>query len=164
MWKLIPEWEQYYAVNENGDVKNIKTGHLIVGDTNSVGYKRVCLYNKNHVPSKQRFFRHRLVAELFVPNPDNKPEVNHIDHDLANNSASNLEWVTRIENEIDSHKNGSKQYKPFRIQWDNGLVSTYDTSGQLARELNICNETVKQWRKQISHSYTKYGIKSICCI
>nr|DAF58691.1 MAG TPA: NUMOD4 motif protein [Siphoviridae sp. ctxMM9] len=55
MWKDIPEWEDYYEVNENGEVRNKITKKLIVGDINNAGYYRVCLYHK---PRKQRFFRH----------------------------------------------------------------------------------------------------------
>lgn len=47
MWKPIKGWEELYAVNEFGEVKNLKTGNLIKGDINNVGYYRVCLYNKS---------------------------------------------------------------------------------------------------------------------
>ena len=56
MWKDIIGWEKYYEINEHGDVRNKLTKHLVIGDKNSVGYMRVCLYNKNHNPKKQRFF------------------------------------------------------------------------------------------------------------
>ena len=46
MWKDIPEWEDYYEVNENGEVRNKITNKLIVGDINNAGYYRVCLYHK----------------------------------------------------------------------------------------------------------------------
>lgn len=99
MWKDIQGWENLYEVNQSGEVRNKLTHNLIIGDINSGGYCRVCLYNKNHTPSKQRFFRHRLVANAFIPNPDNLPEVNHKDHDLKNNCVKNLEWCTKRENE-----------------------------------------------------------------
>lgn len=56
MWKDIKNWELYYEVNEFGEVRNKITQKLLLGDINSSGYKRVCLYNKNHIPQKQRFF------------------------------------------------------------------------------------------------------------
>ena len=60
------------------------------------GYKRIVLM-KDAI--KKRYMCHRLVAEMFVPNPDNKPYVNHIDGNRGNNCASNLEWCTQSENE-----------------------------------------------------------------
>lgn len=81
MWKDIPTREDVYEINENGDVRNKITGNLIKGDINNAGYYRVCLYKK---PRKQRYFRHKLVAELFIPNPDNYKEVNHIDGNKGN--------------------------------------------------------------------------------
>lgn len=56
MWKDIEGWEDYYEVNEKGEVRNKKISHLLIGDKNSEGYPRVCLYNKDHTPNKQRFF------------------------------------------------------------------------------------------------------------
>lgn len=43
-WREIPEWEGLYSVNENGEVKNLKTNKLLIGDINNAGYYRVCLY------------------------------------------------------------------------------------------------------------------------
>jgi hypothetical protein len=56
---------------------------------------RVDLYNKN---GRKHCKIHRLVAEAFIPNPDGKPQINHIDGNNQNNSISNLEWVTNEEN------------------------------------------------------------------
>jgi len=58
-------------------------------------YYRVDLYNS---AGKKTFSVNRLVAEAFIPNPENKPEVNHIDGNVHNNSITNLEWVTHEEN------------------------------------------------------------------
>ena len=96
MWRKIPNWEEY-EVDETGKVRNTLTGNTIVGDTNNAGYQRICCYRNKH---KQRFFRHRLVAELFIDNPNNLPEVNHIDGDKTNNRMENLEWVTASENQL----------------------------------------------------------------
>lgn len=77
--------------NPTGRIKKLKLRH----DTN--GYVSVTL-------SGQRSYRvHRLVAEAFLPNPENKPEVNHIDGNKQNNNVSNLEWVSKSENAIHSH-------------------------------------------------------------
>ena len=95
MWKNIPNWE-WYLINEQGKVLNTRTNRYLKGDINNIGYHRVILYDNKR---KQRFFIHRLVATLFLPNPNNLPEVNHIDGNKDNNSVNNLEWCTTSENQ-----------------------------------------------------------------
>ena len=75
-WKPIKGWENLYEVNEMGEVRRIETQRLIKGDKNNLGYCRVILYDKG---KKERLFRHRIVAQTFLPNPNNETEVNHID-------------------------------------------------------------------------------------
>lgn len=78
----------------NGNTHFYK-GHIIHGFVKPNGYKAVDL--SNHM-KKEKKHVHRLVAEAFIPNPENKPEVNHLDEDKLNNRADNLAWVTSSEN------------------------------------------------------------------
>jgi hypothetical protein len=78
------------------------------------GYKYYTVHRvgKHGRPLKSRHFSlHRHVAELFIPNPDNKPLVNHKDGKKYNPKASNLEWVTHSENSIHAHKIGLSRKK-----------------------------------------------------
>lgn len=54
MWKDIKNWENTYQISDSGDVRNKITGNIIKGDRNSSGYFRVCLYDKNHIPEKNK--------------------------------------------------------------------------------------------------------------
>ena len=67
------------------------------------GYERVGLSSNNE---NKKFLVHRLVAEAFIDNPENKPQVNHIDGNKSNNHYSNLEWCSAKENIIHAYKNG----------------------------------------------------------
>lgn len=71
------------------------------------GYDRVYL-RRESTGKREDLYVHRIIAELFVPNPKNVEEVNHLDCDTHNNSASNLEWVTREENLRYAETNGFK--------------------------------------------------------
>lgn len=155
MWKDIIGWEKYYEINENGDVRNKITQKLIVGDKNTSGYLRVTLYHK---PNKQRYFRHRLVAENFLPNPYNLKEVNHIDENKNNNHISNLEWVSRKENERKNHRSNSKKYTPFQVYYNNGNIKEYEFVVDFSEELGVSKRTILNYLQGKSNGYIKFGI------
>lgn len=101
-----------YEVNEDGDIRNVKSKKRVVGYKEKNGYIRVRFENKC-LGSVVRTTVHRLVAEAFIPNPDCLPEVNHIDSNRANNHVSNLEWVTHSENMKHSYGKGINR-EPLR--------------------------------------------------
>lgn len=83
-----------YLVSENGKIYSFINGdikELKQVKNQSNGYMQITINNKT-------FYVHRLVAQAFISNPDNKPQVNHIDENRINNNVSNLEWVTAKEN------------------------------------------------------------------
>lgn len=84
-----------YVICTDGSVYNIKKGIAKTATECSNGYLKYTLYLNNREYSR---YAHRLVAEAFIRNPKNKPEVNHKDRNKKNNDLSNLEWVTKIEN------------------------------------------------------------------
>lgn len=111
-WKLIAGFGGTYSVSNYGEVRNNRTGKLMKPRKNEKGYLRIGLTTNG----KQKCMRvHRLVAQAFIPNPENKHEVNHIDFNKENNCVNNLEWVTCKENSDHSFGNrkrsNEKKYK-----------------------------------------------------
>lgn len=90
-----------YLVSEDGDVYSKRRRRVLKPDKGRYGYNVIHLSNGK----SKAFYAHRLVAKAFIPNPENKPEVNHKDANKINNSASNLEWATRKENNKHSTDN-----------------------------------------------------------
>lgn len=95
VWKKIKGFERY-EVSNLGRVRSRTKGKPLVMKqlTHYKGYKYIYIWNHK----KCKFFVHRLVAITFIINPDNKPIVNHIDENKANNHILNLEWMTDGEN------------------------------------------------------------------
>ena len=101
IWKDIKGYEGLYQVSNKGRIKSLnyrRTGKegILKGVPTKYGYLMVTLYKKGEKP--EHFSVHRLVAEAFIPNHDNLPEVNHIDENKENNHVKNLEWCDRKYN------------------------------------------------------------------
>jgi len=93
-WKEVKGFKRY-EVSDDGQVRNKKTGRVLKPGKNSRGYLLVGLWFNGKRTNK---YVHRLVTEAFIPNPENKSQVNHMDEDGTNNRVDNLEWVTAKEN------------------------------------------------------------------
>ena len=155
MWKDIKGYEGLYEISDKGEVRNYITRKLIVGDINNFGYYRVKLYKDK---KQKTFFRHRLVAQAFIQNPDNLPEVNHIDGDKSHNYKENLEWSSRTHNEREAHRLKIKQYKPFEVKFQNGEIKKYEFAISLANELGVSKRAVQNWLQKRNYGFLKRGI------
>lgn len=111
-FRKIKSLKFLYEIDENGNIRNAKSKKPVTGYIERNGYVRVKFENKC-LGGIVRTTVHRLVAEAFIPNPNNLPEVNHIDSNRSNNHVSNLEWVTHSENMRHSYNKGINQ-KPLR--------------------------------------------------
>jgi len=162
IWKNIKNYEGLYMVSNFGRISNSKGLRKLV--ESGIGYKKIKL-SKNGV--QKTFLVHRLVAEAFIPNSENKSQVNHIDMNRGNNHVENLEWCTNKENCIHgllNNKNrisisGSKNYlsklnevkvKEMRILSKEGM-----TDLQLSERFGVCRRTIwaivrnKSWKHVI---------------
>lgn len=139
-----------YIINENGQIINKKNGHVLKGQPNGKGYLRVSIGGR-------LYFIHRLVAEKYIPNPDGKPQVNHIDGDKTNNAASNLEWATNKENRIHALKNGLhlkgeqcpwSKLTPDDVQYIRNHKDRSNTV--LANQFNVSRSTIRAVKNNLS--------------
>jgi hypothetical protein len=157
MWKAISGFEGHYEINEFGDIKSLQriVNHKTYGEMTvdekilkkcptTRGYVRVNLVlNKKH-----HFFQvHVLVAKAFIPNPENKPQVNHKNCIKTDNRVENLEWVTNEENYNHAKENG-------RIKADSELSYTILHKALLPEIITLLKTT------QTIDVAKKYGVNA----
>lgn len=117
IWKDINGYEGYYQISNKGNVRSLdrfdgvhdRQGTIIKPNLKHNGYLQVGL-RKHRI--RKWIGIHRLVAIHFIENPDNKPQVNHIDGNKQNNNVENLEWVTAKENQNHATKIGLRDNMP----------------------------------------------------
>lgn len=151
-WKVVPGYEPYEASNE-GRVRNGKTGKVLKQQINSWGgYWCVKLYWNEKTPINKTAFVHRLVALAWVPNPENKPEVDHIDGSRTNARPENLRWVTPFENThnkttfarwLSSMKTPEKCKKASEFQ--KTRVGELNSSAKPIWQLTLEGEFIREW-------------------
>lgn len=167
IWKDISDYKGYYQVSNFGNVKSMEriverknngTGNLplksriLSPTTYPKGYKKVTL-RKNNI--SKSFFIHRLVAEAFIPNPNNYPYVNHKDENPSNNHSDNLEWCTNEYNmsygTLGHRISLAKSKQVFQFDLSGNLLNVFYGVNEASRITNIssssitncCNETSK---------------------
>lgn len=158
IWKDICGYEGIYQVSNYGRIKAlslkvysnnkllyIKKEKILSLRTEKHGYQSISLHKNN---TSKRLLVHRLVAEAFIPNPENKTEVNHINGIKADNNVENLEWCTHSENVLHSYRVlKQKTNKPMlgRFGKDNphskAVVQIKD--GVIVAKFDSCREAMK---------------------
>ena len=174
IWKDVKDYEGFYQVSNLGRVKSLDRfdrihhhwkGKMLKLAMSRGGYLAVEL-NKNGKASKKSV--HRLVAEVFVPNPLNKSMVNHLDGIKTHNTPDNLEWCTDSENKYHAYRNGLNKGPRGELQGSHKL--TWDdihyirehykpkdkqySTGALGKKFNVRPSTIykiityQRWREE----------------
>ena len=128
--KDIKNYEGIYAITEAGEIWSYRSKKFLIPQRCGSGYLRVELY-KNR--KKTNFLVHRLVAETYLANPDNLPEVNHLDECKTNNCVSNLEWSTRQANVAYSNAKAIRCIE---------LDKVFSSITEAERALHLCHENI----------------------
>lgn len=171
IWKDIKGYEGLYKVSNLGRIKSLKYWNgvykryyarerILKEHTDRCGYRIVSL-SKEY---KSRTMRvHRLIANAFIPNPNNYPCVNHIDGNKQNNDISNLEWCTYSYNIKEAHRLGLNhpRVKPIKVkQYDKqgNFIKEWDSIMEVERQLkirsgNICSCCKKRKKYKSAGGY-----------
>ena len=162
IWKDVPGYEWFYQASNKGNARSVdryiecrgtmrmQNGKMLKPHIGKFGYKQVILYNK-----KPKLFKvHRLVAKLFLPNPNNYPCVNHKDENPSNNKVDNLEWCTysynlsygsKTSRELNTKRIQNCKNAPKKVvQKDlyNNVIREFSSANEASRILNIPNSSI----------------------
>ena len=149
-WKTILDFP-HYEISNQGRIRNINTNQILKPWADGKGrYLQISLCDHGRV---KKYLMHRLVAQYFIPNPNNYPEINHIDYDIKNNRYENLEWVTRKENMYHAFQKHSpvRNYKESFLYKDCELVGEFKSVESAARyahqEFGVSQSSICKYRK-----------------
>ena len=146
LWKDIDGYEGLYQVSNLGNVKSLnynRTGkeRILKPGNNGLGYLNVLLCKNG----KTKTFKiHRLVANAFIPNPYNKPEVNHKDENKTNNCVDNLEWMTSKENNNYGTRNERISKLVLQFTKNGEFVKEWLSMHQIEIELGFANSHISE--------------------
>lgn len=152
IWKIIDGYPNY-MVSNLGRVKTLnykRSGREKIMSLldNGSGYFKVCLCSNGKV---KQLYVHRLVAQAFLDNPNNLPEVNHKDENPSNNYVSNLEYCdhkynmiygTKIERTTKACTNGKLSKKVFQYDLKGNFIKEFPSAAEVERQLNIPTQNV----------------------
>lgn len=119
-----------YSATSDGRIYSHNLNKFMMFSKMPEGYLRLNIKNDN---GQKKFLVHRLIALTFIPNPENKPQVNHIDSNKSNNCINNLEWITNQEN----RNHALRQYKTISIILKNYSLKDYSIKDYMRVEYNI---------------------------
>ncbi len=148
IWEDIKGYEDLYQVSNLGVCRSLIDNHgrkrvkILSPDITRTNYHQVTLSSNKE---GKRHLIHRLVAESFIINHKNKPQVNHINGDKANNCVSNLEWVTRSQNMKHAFYIGLAKPPNSKIVLDLSSGIFYDSAKEAAKLLGYNHSTLKSW-------------------
>ena len=141
IWHDIEGYEGLYQISNKGRVKSLKWGKeriLKPGITGS-GYLKVLLCKNGMI---KHIKIHRLVANAFITNPENKPQVNHKDENKFNNSVNNLEWSTAKENNNFGTRNERASRKILQYSKSGEFIREWQSAAEVERVLGIDNSNI----------------------
>lgn len=101
IWRDVPNYEGLYQVSNTGKVRNARSGRVLKPHRQGSGYLQTMLSKDG---SRSHPLVHRIVASAFIPNPEQKPQINHKNGDKSDNRSENLEWCTMSENLKHRHR------------------------------------------------------------
>lgn len=146
MWKKIIGFEMYEVSSYGRVRKNYLNGKtkILKFDIINGGYHRVSLCKNNQV---KRFIVHRLVAMHFIDNPNDYPDINHIDNVRTNNRIENLEWCTPLQNAQHRDIQGRNPSCRKVYQYDKhlNLVAVYSSTRDCSRKTGYPKSCIPRW-------------------
>jgi len=152
-WKEVQGYEGRYMISASGKVFSFLTNKYRKPVFNHRGYYFMRLSDSEH--KYKTNYIHKMVARAFIPNSENKPQVNHIDGNKTNNLIDNLEWCTNDENMAHAKANGLIKPHKGKEHWHCRLTE------EQAKDIKYSLMSTKELMKEYRASYSMvYGIKS----